>query len=353
MNFGSDNQSGASDQVLEGLVNAPVVPKPPTPMTTGLRWRNTVCLRCSKRTCRCSSWPVARPPMVLRCRRWLSHGTPLSARSAHIAVDESTAPEWFTGGARLQTVPAMGGKISPETLDHALTGTSLSRPHSLIPSALSLTQCTESGRVYSRSELADLCQIAHSHGLGVHMDGARFANAVAATGATPADLTWGAGVDVLSLGATKNGAMALEAVICFDPDLARDMDLRRKRTGHLVSKGRLFGAQMCAWLDGGHWLELAKLSNHQARALERVLCFHPDIELAFPVEANEVFVTMPTPLFAFLQSKGVVAFDWPSTEFDRDRDRVLTRWVTSFETTLDEINQLADLLEAAVQSQLS
>ena len=180
---------------------------------------------------------------------------------AHVIDDECGAPEFFTGGAKVVGVPGRDGKIQPAALAETLARFPRGQAKTSQPGALSLSQATEAGTAYRPDEIAALAAIAREAGMGVHMDGARFANVVAATGATPAELTWRAGVDVLSLGATKNGALACEAVIVFDPDKAAAMPYQRKRAGQTLSKGRFLGAQMEAWLAGDLWLELARRAN--------------------------------------------------------------------------------------------
>ncbi|MDG1431187.1 MAG: aminotransferase class V-fold PLP-dependent enzyme, partial [Paracoccaceae bacterium] len=165
-------------------------------------------------------------------------------RKAHIAVDECGAPEFYTGGAKLEYVDGAHGKMTPEALETAISAQVKGDVHSVQPGALSVTNVTEAGTVYTADELTALNKLAKSHGVRTHLDGSRFGNAVVSTGSTPAELSWKAGVDVLSFGGTKNGLMGAEAVILFDPDLAWEFELRRKRGGHLFSKHRYLSAQM-------------------------------------------------------------------------------------------------------------
>ncbi|HRO16338.1 MAG TPA: beta-eliminating lyase-related protein, partial [Paracoccus sp. (in: a-proteobacteria)] len=206
---------------------------------------------------------------------------------------------------------------------------------------LSLTNATELGTVYDPAQVAELAGIAHEAGPAVHMDGARLANALAATGSTPADLTHRAGVDALSLGATKNGCLALEAVVIFDPARARDFPFRRMRAGHLWSKHRFLAAQMLAWLDGDLWLSLAAHANASAAELAKMLQaqgFAP----AVPVQANEVFVRLPRDLTARLRDEGLRAADWPLPGDDADRGTI--RLVASWATTDADLDVLAAAL---------
>jgi threonine aldolase len=224
---------------------------------------------------------------------------------AHIATDECGAPGFFTGGAQLVLVRGEHGKLLPGTFAAALSA----RPvdvHSVQPAALSLTQATELGTVYRREEIAELCRLAHGRGLKVHMDGARFANALAFLDCHPADITWRAGVDVLSFGATKNGALAAEAVVFFDSDLVRDFELRRKRAGHLLSKSRYVAAQLLAYVGSGVWRRNAERTNRLAQDIGRAA----GASLLHPVEANEVFVQLGVQRRQGLRAAGFEFYDW-------------------------------------------
>ncbi|MCC5983575.1 MAG: low specificity L-threonine aldolase [Rhodobacteraceae bacterium] len=233
--------------------------------------------------------------------------------AAHVDCDECGAPEFFTGGAKLVLVPGAHGRIAPETLEEVLTRAGRS-VHQVQPAALSLSNLTEAGTVYDPDTLAALCAVARRHGLGVHLDGARFANALVATGATPAQASWKAGVDVLCLGGTKNGLMGAEAVVIFDPDRAAEFDLRRKRAGHLFSKHRYLAAQMEAWLTDGLWLDLAARANAAAGRLTAGLAALPGVRLRHPVEGNLAFVDWPETMAARLRAGGAVFHDAPASD---------------------------------------
>jgi threonine aldolase len=217
---------------------------------------------------------------------------------SHIATDECGAPEFFAGGAKLGPVAGEHGKIAPEALAAALEGAGAGVVHHMQPAALSLTNESEAGTVYSARETAALAAIAHKHGLSVHVDGARFANAVAALGITPAELTWRCGVDALSFGATKGGAMAAEAAIFFTPALAENFGYRRKRAGHLFSKMRFLSVQLEAYLEDGLWLADARHANAMAARLGKALAAIPGVTLLHPVEGNEIFARLPEAAIA-------------------------------------------------------
>ncbi|MFT4074210.1 MAG: low specificity L-threonine aldolase [Asticcacaulis sp.] len=258
----------------------------------------------------------------------------LCHRQAHINNDECGLPEFFTGGkivglegnhAKL-TVASIGDLIET-TLGHA--------PHTSRPKVISLTQSTELGTVYSLEELKALTGFARTHGLYVHMDGARLANAVASLGCTPAEVV--AGVDILSFGGTKNGAMLAEAAIILNPSLIEDFAYVHKRGGQLPSKARYVSAQLQALLENGLWLDLGRHANRQAQALRAGLIDRAGVGLLHPVEANELFVTLPKVMADRLFAKGHRFYNWPAEGSDA------YRLVTSFATSDDDVNTfLAD-----------
>jgi len=223
---------------------------------------------------------------------------------AHIHVDECGAPELFTGGAKLIPLGGSGAKLTPPVLNAALALEWRGNVHNSQPAVLSLTQATECGTVYRIEEIRALAEIAHSHRLLVHMDGTRFANALVSLNCSPADATWRAGVDVLSLGATKNGAMAAEAMIFFDPAMAATVGFRRKRGGHLFSKMRFVSAQMEAYLTDDLWLRNARHANAMARRMADGLAKIQGCRLVHPREANLLFVTLPHRVIDGLEQAG-------------------------------------------------
>jgi len=268
---------------------------------------------------------------------------------AHLATDESSAPEFFTGGARLMPVPTASGKLLAGDLQRVLQTLPHAPPHTLTAAAVSITQSAENGLVYSVDEVAALADTAHAHGLHLHMDGARFANAVASLGCTPAELSARAGVDVLSLGASKSGALNAEAVVFFNTALADQFEHRVKRAGHLASKSRLYGAQFLAWLQEGHGLQLAAHANTLATALADCLATHPQVRLAWPVQASQVFAVMPRALLEQLHAAGVRCYDWYAsslpTQMHVAEDEVPVRFVTAWSSSLSEVQALQALLQ--------
>jgi threonine aldolase len=268
-------------------------------------------------------------------------GAVLCHSEAHIATDECGAPEFFGGGIKLIGLSGEACKIAPATLKTLLAEGQWGGPHHVSPAVLSLSQATEAGTIYRPDEVRALADLAHARGLSVHMDGARLANALARLAGSPAEATWKAGVDVLSFGATKGGALAAEAVLFFEPARAAGMQERRKRAGHLVSKHRFVAAQMEAFLADDLWLRLARHANAMADRLGAGLTaagFAP----AWPVEANEVFVTLPKEICERLQRAGASFYPWTSDSLPKGgtiRDgSIMIRLVCSFATVVADVD---------------
>lgn len=237
-------------------------------------------------------------------------------REAHIEVDECGAPGFYTGGAKLMHLEGEGAKITPEAVEELL-GTIRPDVHQVQAAAVSITNATEYGLVYRPDEVAALGELCKSRKLGLHMDGARFANAMATLGCKPADVTWRAGVDVLSFGFAKNGGMNAEALVYFDPAAADAARYRRKRAGHLLSKGRFLAAQLLAFLDDNLWLKNARTANEAAAIIAQSA---PE-RLLHPVEANEIFIRLSAAEAAALRAQGYDFYDWGT-----DAARLVTSW---------------------------
>lgn len=232
-------------------------------------------------------------------------GAILCHREAHIECDEGGAPEFFSGGAKLVLLEGEGAKITPAALEEGIARNERGI-HSVVPSAVSISQASERGLLYTPEEVKALGAVASKAGLAFHMDGARFANAVAALGCKPADITWRGGVDLLSFGATKTGALAAEAIVVFDLKRADEVARRRKRGGHLFCKGRYPAAQFLAYLDNGLWLKLASRANALAKKLGDAAGAH----LSAPVESNQVFIKPGVEALARLRAAGAEFYDW-------------------------------------------
>jgi threonine aldolase len=259
---------------------------------------------------------------------------------AHIATDECGAPEFFTG-AKMLGLPSADGKISIPLLEAAIAHAEGMGVHHVKPAAVSVTQATEWGTVYAPAEVAAIAAVAGAHGMSVHMDGARFANALATLGCSPAEATWKCGVDVLSLGATKNGALCAEAVVFFKPELAADFGRRRKRGGHLWSKMRFLSAQLLAYLKDDLWLANARHANAMAGLLAAGLREIAGVSVLQSVDANEVFAALPEDTVARLERERFGFYRWPAETAPRT---VAIRLVTSFAT---ERGDVAAFLAAA------
>ncbi len=259
---------------------------------------------------------------------------------AHIHRDERGAPEFFTGGAKLLPLPGGHARIDRSALHDALAQWPADFVHAPPPAVLSLSQLNEAGCAYTLDELSGLIAPARAAGLRIHMDGARFASALAGLGCTPAQLTWKAGVDVLCLGATKTGALAAEAVILFPSVMDRfaRLQARQKRAGHMAPKMRYIAAQLDAWLTDGLWLALAAHANDAARRLANGLSQIDGITLAHPVDGNEVFARLEPAIAERLHAAGAGFYAWPDGS---------ARFVTSWCTTDAEIDTLLAAARAA------
>ncbi len=337
VNLASDNVAGASPEVVEALARAAgerAMPYGDDPWTERLE---ALFAQVFERPV--TAFPVATGTaanaLALACLAppW---GVVYCHEEAHVQVDECGAPELFTGGAKLLPLPGDGAKIEPATLAAAISGAG--DVHHAQPAAVSLSQATERGRTFSPEETGALVDVCRRHGLRLHVDGARFANAVAGTGASPAELTWKSGVDVLSFGATKNGCLAAEAVVFFDEALAADLPYRRKRGGHLVSKMRFVSAQLVAYLSDELWLRNAAHANRLAARLGAGLVALPGVELLAPVEANEVFARLPRQAMTGLREDGFVFYDWDSRG-GVDDDTSEIRLVPAFDTAEEDVEE--------------
>jgi len=268
-------------------------------------------------------------------------GAVLCHAESHIATDECGAPEFFGGGLKLIGLRGEGAKVSAETLRAALERGQWGGPHHVSPGVLSLSQATECGTVYRVAETKELAEIAHKHRMTVHMDGARLGNALARMNVSPAEMTWKAGVDALSFGATKGGAMGAEAVIFFDAKRGAEMQSRRKRGGALASKHRFIAAQIEAYLEADLWMRLARHANAVADALAAGLT-QAGCKPVWPVEANEVFAPITTDMDKKLKAAGAMYYPWPGEGLSQDR--ILVRLVTSIRTTNDDVEKFLAIL---------
>lgn len=352
MNFISDNASGASPRVMAALAAA-------NQGMSSAYGTDDWTKRVTEQFCdlferevsvHLAATGTGANAMVLACLAQ-PYESILCHEESHIIDDECGAPEFFTHGAKLVGLPGAGCKLLPETVAQRLAA----MPHNvkqMQPAVLSITQATECGLLYTPAEVRALADVITPRGLKLHMDGARFANAIAALGCTPAEMTWKAGVDALSFGGTKNGAWAAEAMIFFDPaeKATAQMPHRRKRGGHTVSKGRFIGAQFEALLADGHWLDLARHANAMAARLAAGLLAIPGLRLAWPCQANEVFPVLPARIHAALKAAGAGYNVWselalPSGVSLSDGE-VIGRFVTAFTTSDEEVDALLAAVHA-------
>lgn len=340
MNFASDNGYGALPQVMAALVRAndgTARSYGADPITRDL---TASFARLFEREL--AAFPVATGTAanaLALATLTPPHGAIFCHQDSHIMVHECGAPEFFAHSAKLTGLAGAEGKIALDALTAALDGTAWGDVHSAQPAALSLSQPTELGTLYSLDEVRAIATACHRRGLKVHMDGARFGNALAAMGVSPAQATWECGVDVLSFGASKGGTLGAEAVIFFDPALAGDFEYRRKKGGHLMSKMRFVSAQLAAFLEGGLWLEAAARANGLAQRLAQGLAALPDVRLAAPVQTNMVFAEMPEAMAARLRAAGAYFHDW---EPPRD-GRLTARLALSFATPEEDVARFLEI----------
>jgi threonine aldolase len=300
--FRSDNVGGAAPEILEALVAANAGTASPYGDDDYTRRMNDRFARAFEHDVQV--FPLASGTgsnSIALAALANPYGAIYCHETAHINTYECGAPEFFTG-AKLVGLPGRDGKLQAAALDEELAMAGRGNPTRVQPFALNITQPTDFGTLYSVAEIAALCEAAHRHGLRVHMDGARFANAVAALGCSPAELTWRCGVDVLSLGATKNGAINAEAVVVFDRSLTHEIPYRMKRGGQVLSKARFVSAQLERYLADERWLERARRANAHAAALAARLTEIPGVTRVTPVEINMLFLRMPDAAVAALDS---------------------------------------------------
>ena len=268
-----------------------------------------------------------------------SYGKVFCHAMSHINTDECAAPEFFTGGAKLIPLFGESGKITPEELTEVMRGAG--NVHAAQPAVVSLTQSCETGVVYQLDEILAVTEVARKNGLSVHMDGARFANGLVSLDVSPAEMTWKAGVDVLSFGGTKNGCLAAEAVIFFKPELVQSFPFLHKRSGQLLSKMRFISAQLEAYIANDVWLRNARRANAMAARLSEGLAVIDGIDLAFPTQSNEIFANMSQRVIDNLNNAG-----FRVTEGELD-ETAPPRFVTAWNTREDEVDQLIEAARLA------
>ena len=265
-----------------------------------------------------------------------SFGNIYCHKLSHINTDECGAPEFYTGGGKLVTLQGVKGKITANELDESIAGAGI--VHHTQPSSVSITQVCETGEVYQLDEIKKISDVTHKHNLNMHMDGARFANALVSLDCSPAEMTWKSGIDVLSFGATKNGCLAAEAIIFFKKDLVGNTAFLMKRAGHLLSKMRFVSAQLDAYISNDVWLKNARHANKMGKRLSEGLNNYSDINLSYPTEANEVFATFPRNKIDHLNSEGY-------TINEDEWDGKAVRLVTSWNTKVSDIERFLNIIK--------
>lgn len=349
MIFASDNWSGASEPVIAALAEAARKGGPAygaDDITKSVERRFAELFETDVAVFLVASGTVSNSLALSAYSR--PGGIVLCHERAHIVVDEAGATSFFGGGITLTGLRGNRGKLSARDVAAAIEGTREHVPHSGQPIALSLTQLTELGAAYSIDEVKALSKVAHDSGCAVHMDGARFANAVAALKCKPAEITWRAGVDVLSFGGTKNGLIAAEAVVFFDRKHTRDVSFQRQRAGQGFSKNWFLAAQLDAYLKDDHWLALAGHANAMAARLAKAIRGSSSARLAVEPDGNELFVLLRNETDERLKSAGAAYYPWaadklPATAQPKDGE-VAVRLIASWKTTEQEVDRFASHL---------
>ena len=344
MNFASDNWSGATDAVMAALGRhrngfAPAYGTDALTKAVGDRFSEMfekevgVHFVGSGTAANALSMAAeARPGGLIFC-----------SADAHLYNDEMGAAEFFTGGMKLIPLKAQNGLIAPETLAEGLARFPADN-RAGVPATLSLTQASELGTVYEAGQIRELAGLAKGRGMAVHMDGARFANAVAALDVAPAEITWKAGVDILSFGGTKNGCWAAEAIVVFAPERLGDLATIRQRAGHTMSKARFVAAQFEGYFEDGNWLTTARRANGMARRLAEGIRASGTARLGWEPQANEVFAALPKTVIAALRVDGAVFYEWPAEGVALGPEEDLVRLVMSFATGAEEVERFLGYL---------
>jgi threonine aldolase len=334
--FRSDNTGRAAPQILEALIRAnhgTALGYGGDTWTAELQHRFSELFETSVRVFPVATGTAANALALASAGP--SWGIVYCSEVAHINTSEANATGFFSGGVKLAAVGGEHGKIGAELLEEALAGISPAQLHRGQPSVVSLTQATDLGTVYMIEEIRAIAEVAKRRGLKLHMDGARFANAVARLGCSPADLTWRSGIDIMSFGATKNGGALCDAIVVLSPDIADGLAVQLRRAGQVWSKMRFASAQLIAYIDNGLWLELAGASNRIAARIATGLRDLPAARLLAPIEANEIFLQLPSATMDALEADGFLFYR---------RSATLARFVCRFDTTEAEADALVTAL---------
>jgi threonine aldolase len=346
MHFASDNTGPAHPMVMEALVRANegyAMPYGADAMMDEVRTRIRAVFEAPEAAVYLVATGTAANSILLAtlCQPWQ---TIFCAPHAHIHEDECGCPEFFTGGAKLTLVLGREDKMEPDALRAAIEGEENRGVHGVQRGPVSITQATERGTVHSLDEIRALTAVAKDFGLPVHMDGARFTNALVTLGCSPAEMTWKAGVDAVSFGGTKNGLLGVEAAVIFDPAKAWEFELRRKRSAHLFSKHRYLSAQMAAYLDGDLWLEMAGLANKACQRLAKGLASVPGAAFRFDPQSNMIFVDLPRSVHKRLHEAGAQYNIYEgSLDGDDPDEALLARLVCDWSALADDIDRFLEI----------
>jgi len=336
IDYRSDNTGRAAPQILEALIRAnhdTALGYGADAWTANLQQRFSDLFEISVRVFPVATGTAANALALASLGP--SWGIVYCSEVAHVNTSEANAPGFFGGGVKLATIGGRHGKIDADVLAEALAGISPAQLHRGQPSAVNLTQATDLGAVYTLDEIRAVAEVAKRRGLRLHMDGARFANAMARLGCSPADATWRSGIDIMSFGATKNGGMLCDAIVVFSPDLADGLAVQLRRAGQVWSKMRFASAQLIAYVENGLWLDMARASNGIAARIAAALRDIPAARLLAPIEANEIFLELPDGMMDALERDGFLFYR---------RSRTLARFVCRFDTTEAEADALAAAL---------
>jgi threonine aldolase len=344
LNFASDNWAGATPEVMASLGrhnDGFATAYGGDELTASVRGRFSALFEREVEVFFTATGTASNALSMAACAR--PGGLILCSADAHLRNDEYGASEFFTQGMKTVQVPCRFGKIAVADLAATLArypaGNRTGRPV-----VLSLTNATEAGTLYSVAEVAALASMAHQSGMVVHIDGARFANALAGLGASPAALTWQSGIDLMSFGGTKNGCWAAEAIVVFEPGRFPDLEILKSRAGHTFSKARFVAAQYEAYLDSGNWLKTAGHANAMARHLAEGLAGSLKARLAWTPEANEVFAVLKATSIERLRGARAVFHPWPTDEVKVAPDEEVVRLVTSWATPVADVDRFVALL---------
>jgi threonine aldolase len=345
MYFASDNAGPVHPKVMAALAKANAgyaLPYGADPLTQAVKTRIREVFEAPQAEVFLVATGTAANALALSCY-CQPYQTVFCSDVAHIHEDECNAPEFFTGGAKLTLVPC-GDKMSPDGLRRVIANENIRGVHGPQRGPVSITQVTERGSVYTINELQALSNVAKEFGLPVHLDGARFANALVALDCTPAEMTWKSGVDVLSFGGTKNGLMGVEAVVFFDPGKAWEFELRRKRGAHLFSKNRYLAAQMLAYLQDDLWRDSAARANANAAYLAQGLTA-AGAQFLHPCDANMIFASFPRAAHQRLQAAGAMYYIWDGELEGEDPDQMIAaRLVCDWSISRQDIDQFLALV---------